>query len=199
MAKELPYFRFTPQEWQNGDISLESYELRGLFIDVCCYYWINDCSIALAKLEKRYNNNLDLLKQLLKLKIIQLDESNEFVSINFLNEQFNTLLDQRKLRQNAGSKGGKQKHSNAKAMLKQKSSYKDKDKDKDNIEARSKIFGENLTQFITSENRDEVIKFWKYWTEPNKSNTKLRFELQKTWDTKRRLDTWFSNIQKYKK
>jgi hypothetical protein len=37
------------------------------------------------------------------------------------------------MRQLAGAKGGKQKSSNAKAMLKQKPSYKDKDKDKDNI------------------------------------------------------------------
>ena len=33
MAKELPYFRFTAAEWLNDDISLESYELKGLFIE----------------------------------------------------------------------------------------------------------------------------------------------------------------------
>ena len=37
MAKELPYFRFTVQEWQNGKISLESYELQGLFMSRCGY------------------------------------------------------------------------------------------------------------------------------------------------------------------
>ena len=38
MAKELPYFRFTVQDWQNKDISLESYEMKGLFIDICGFY-----------------------------------------------------------------------------------------------------------------------------------------------------------------
>ncbi len=35
--------------------------------------------------------------------------------------------------------------------------------------------------------------FYNYWSEPNRSNTKMRCELQKTWDTKRRLATWARN------
>jgi len=129
MAKELPYFRFTAQEWQNGDISLESYELKGLFIDICAYYWIKDCSITLAMLQKRYSNVQDLLKALIELQIIKVEKNDEYVTINFLNEQFDILSEARKRRQEAGSKGGKKKRSNAKAMQKQSSSYKDKYKD----------------------------------------------------------------------
>jgi hypothetical protein len=33
-------------------------------------------------------------------------------------------------------------------------------------------------------------EFFRYWTEPNKTGTKMRFELQETWDLKRRLITW---------
>ena len=40
MSKELPFFRFTVSEWLNDDISLESYVLKGIFIDVCAFYWI---------------------------------------------------------------------------------------------------------------------------------------------------------------
>ena len=32
--------------------------------------------------------------------------------------------------------------------------------------------------------------FFDYWTEPNKSRTKMRFELEKTWELGRRLATW---------
>lgn len=32
--------------------------------------------------------------------------------------------------------------------------------------------------------------FFDYWSEPNREKTKMRFEQQKTWDTKRRLSTW---------
>ena len=36
-------------------------------------------------------------------------------------------------------------------------------------------------------------EFVEYWTEPNKSGTKMRFELEKTWDLKRRLERWAAN------
>ena len=38
--------------------------------------------------------------------------------------------------------------------------------------------------------KDMLINFIQYWTEPNKSKSKMRFELEKTWDTSRRLATW---------
>jgi hypothetical protein len=124
MAKELPYFRFTVQDWQNGKISLESFELQGLFISVCGYYWINDCRLTLTMLQKKFSNAKDLLKQLIELGIIKHENRHDKVEIEFLNIQYDLLSEKRKLRQLAGSKGG-----NAKAKVKQKHSYKDKDKD----------------------------------------------------------------------
>ena len=41
--------------------------------------------------------------------------------------------------------------------------------------------------------------FIDYWTEPNKSNTKMKYELNKTWETKRRLKTWDNNQKKWDK
>lgn len=129
MAKELPYFRFTASEWQNGDISLENYELKGLFIDICAYYWVKDCSITREMLEKRFRNDKELLKELFIIEVIK--ENKDFISIRFLDEQFDMLSEKRKRRQEAGAIGGRTKSSNAKAKLKQKSSYKDKDNNKD--------------------------------------------------------------------
>ena len=34
--------------------------------------------------------------------------------------------------------------------------------------------------------------FFDYWSEMNKSKTKMRFELEKTWEVSRRLKTWSS-------
>jgi hypothetical protein len=82
-------------------------------------------------LEKRFNNALSELEQLIKLGIIKVNPLTEFISISFLDEQFDLLSESRKRRQDAGSMGGKQRSSNAIAKLKQCSSYKDKDKDKD--------------------------------------------------------------------
>ena len=39
--------------------------------------------------------------------------------------------------------------------------------------------------------------FTDYWTEPNRSKTKLRYELQPTFDIKRRLATWSKNKDKF--
>ena len=48
---------------------------------------------------------------------------------------------------------------------------------------------------------DETIlnAFIDYWSEPNKSNTKMKFELNKTWQTGLRLKTWVSNQKKWDK
>lgn len=129
MAKELPFFRFTVAEWLNDDISLESYHLQGVFASVCAFYWFQDCSIAKAKLKKRFSDAQDDIEALINLGIIK-EESDGFISIKFLDEQFDLLSEKRKKRAEAGRKGGLSRSSNAKAMLKQSSSYKDKDKDK---------------------------------------------------------------------
>jgi hypothetical protein len=44
----------------------------------------------------------------------------------------------------------------------------------------------------------ELEKFILYWTEPNKSGTRVRWEQQGTFDIKRRLITWFNNIRNIK-
>ena len=54
---------------------------------------------------------------------------------------------------------------------------------------------------VLSFDYDESILngFIDYWTEPNKSKSKMKFELEKTWETKRRLKTWSANQKKWDK
>lgn len=40
--------------------------------------------------------------------------------------------------------------------------------------------------------KQELQKFKMYWTEPNKSGTKVRWQMQKTFEIRRRLFTWFN-------
>lgn len=51
-------------------------------------------------------------------------------------------------------------------------------------------------QTFKSELGDEYDNFIMYWTEPNKSG-KLRYELEKFFDIKRRVNTWMQNKNKY--
>lgn len=45
----------------------------------------------------------------------------------------------------------------------------------------------------------EVQNFTRYWTELNKSGTKQRWELERTFEVQKRLETWFKRAGKYNK
>ena len=209
MSKELPYFRFTAFEWLNGDISLESYDIKGVFSDICAYYWFKDCSITKAMLEKRFSNALTEIKTLLKTGIIKYKNGDEFLIISFLDEQFDQLSELRKRRQEAGRKGGKQGLSKPKAKPKQKRSYKDKDNNnnKDNsksestliIDKREAKFKSEVFEFADKYPETMLDKFCNYWTEKNPSKTKMKFELEKTFEISKRLVTWASRDNTFTK
>ncbi len=112
MSKDLPYFKFFPNEWLTGDITLESMETQGVFVNVCAIYWSKECRVALAGLEQRYGV---ALARLLKSGIIK--EKDGFAVINFLDEQWNELYNRHQINVENGRKGGL-KSSVAKAPLK---------------------------------------------------------------------------------
>ena len=58
---------------------------------------------------------------------------------------------------------------------------------------RIKFINELNKEFHTKYTKELRRAFFDYWTEPNKSKTKMRFELEKTWDTGRRLARWANN------
>ena len=62
-----------------------------------------------------------------------------------------------------------------------------------NIEERKLKFADTLKPFIDKFGRTMVNDFYRYWTQPNNSNTKFKRELEKTWDLSLRLDTWARN------
>lgn len=60
------------------------------------------------------------------------------------------------------------------------------------LNKRKKAFAETIRPFVDEGiySKDMCNKFYAYWTEPNKSRTKLRFEQQSTWDLALRLQFW---------
>ncbi len=101
MAKDLPYFKFFVSEWSDGDITLESYEVQGVFINVCSYYWSNGCDVSYSKLIKKFKDCTDSVDVLENEGIIKIE--GEMVFINFLDEQ----LGDRKQTSDNNSKAGK--------------------------------------------------------------------------------------------
>jgi hypothetical protein len=92
MAKELPYFKFEPNQWDNGNIQMLSREDKGLFIDLCSMYWsrLGEVPLKLA-IQKLCAGNATALSSLCDEKIIEVIDGNIF--INFLSEQLNEFDD----------------------------------------------------------------------------------------------------------
>lgn len=81
-------------------------------------------------------------------------------------------------------------------VLKEKLSKESKKKAAD-AAARAetiKAAAKKLTDEVYATDYPDSMKraFCLYWTEPNLSRTKLRYQMEKTWDTARRLATWAS-------
>ena len=90
----------------------------------------------------------------------------------------------------------KRKDTNASKRIRTHTKNADTDNDtdkKNNIDIRKLKFADTLKPFVEKYGKEMIRKFYDYWVEPNKSNTKFKQELQKTWDTNRRLESWNSN------
>lgn len=68
-----------------------------------------------------------------------------------------------------------------------------------NCGKREKEFYDQLVPWVSVYGPDMIRKFFDYWRERNKSRTKMRFELQPTWDLAGRLRTWEQKQNDYGK
>ncbi len=112
-----------------------------------------------------------------------------------LKRRMECMDEKKQKRIEAGRKGGiasakvKQKSTIAKAVKKTK---KNNTKTK-HINERYDDFDVMVKHYQTEFGEDTINDFITYWTEPNKSNTKMKFELQQTFDINRRLKRWAAN------
>lgn len=73
---------------------------------------------------------------------------------------------------------------------------KKKEKEKDKVAAkaatlsRKESFYQSLVPYVSKYPKEMIRAFYDYWSELNKSGTKMRYELEKTWELPRRLSTW---------
>lgn len=56
--------------------------------------------------------------------------------------------------------------------------------------SRKDSFYQSLVPFVGKYPKDMIRAFFDYWSEMNKSGTKMRFEKQPTWELPKRLATW---------
>ena len=82
-----------------------------------------------------------------------------------------------------------QSHSEPNASRVYKSIVDNSIKDKNKVNKRVIEFKNSINQ-IEGVNNNDKDNFFLYWSELNKSGTKQKFELEKTWDLNRRLKRW---------
>lgn len=105
MAKELPYFKFTVADWLTGDIVFESFNVQGLFINICAIYWQRSGVVSVDDINKRFKNPPELAE--LTDRFISVIDG--FISIKFLNEQFEERKHTSFQNSQNGSLGGRPK------------------------------------------------------------------------------------------
>ncbi len=84
------------------------------------------------------------------------------------------------------------------AKLSESSTIKD-DNNINNLASRKLKFADTLKPYLEMYGKNLLNDFYAYWTEPNKSNTKFRQELERVWDLKKRLNTWSKNDSTFTK
>ena len=67
-----------------------------------------------------------------------------------------------------------------------------------NLEEQERVIEQlTLKGYEPNSVKQEIAKFLSYWTEPNKSGSKQRWEMEQTFEIGRRLATWFSRIKTF--
>jgi len=107
MAKELPYFKFEPAEYLTKDISFCSLAAQGLFINLCSYYWQRECKLTKDQFLRRFKNELEF-NELLNEGVFNVSNDG-FISIKFLNIQYELATNKSLTNSENGSKGGRPK------------------------------------------------------------------------------------------
>jgi hypothetical protein len=172
MAKELPYFKFEPSEWLEGEIQVCSDESIVCFINLCSGYWLKLGNINYAfALHKYCKKDASVLQELIDSKILSLIDDK--ISISFLDKQLNEFKEISEKRTSAANKRWENKEENASAMqvhFKSNAIREDKSREKEIKEKRIvKKFSPPLLQdvilyFTENEYSKELaVKAFKYY------------------------------------
>jgi hypothetical protein len=166
MAKELPYFKFEPAQWDNGKIQFCDDDIKGIFIEMCCMYWqrLGDLPHALA-LQKHCKGNPTAIDMLKKFDVIDIIEGQ--IIIEFLDEQLNEFQETSEKRSKAANKRWK----NASAMQKQCKSNAIREEKKREEERR-----EEKKEVVFPFDSIEFKKNWQIWKNYKKTDHRFSYK-----------------------
>lgn len=206
MAKELPYFKFEPSEWLEGEIQICSDTSIVCFTNLCSGYWLKlgEMTYAFA-LHKYFRKDANIIQELIDNEILVVNENK--INISFLDKQLNEFKEISEKRSKAANKRWENKEENAQAMqlhstsnaIREEKRREEEKKEYNNtIEQRKLKFAKSLLPFLDQYGKELLREFCDYWTEHGENDKKLRFEKEKSFGLSRRLATWNKNNFKNK-
>lgn len=68
---------------------------------------------------------------------------------------------------------------------------------RDTFDKRKHTFGTTLIPYVERYGKEMIREFFNYWSEPNRTRTKMRMELERTWDVARRLAYWANHDKNF--
>jgi hypothetical protein len=213
--RDQPYFPFYVDDYLTDEKLVEcSAESQGVYIRILCImHKSEEYGVILLRQKDKQSDQqvLNFAEKLAKHMPFKIDIIKksliELIEEDVLQQIGDKLLQKRMIRDNsislsrseAGSKGGfatAKKTANiiAKDIANTVNANECVIENviKDKIEIRSEDFKNSIKPFIEKYSVEMCRAFFEYWSEPNPSKTKMRFELQKTWEISRRLNTWAS-------
>lgn len=111
-VKFLSYYKFTPAKWLSGEITLCSYEAKGMFIDLCALFWAKEGVLKESFVEQMMNKCSASVKQeLFALEILSYRDG--LLHINFLVEQLEEFEGISEKRSEAGRKSAESRKQNS--------------------------------------------------------------------------------------
>jgi hypothetical protein len=218
MSEKLSWFKFDPSNWMMGRIRKMDKSIQSDFLALICVYWNNECELSIEDAELEVGESV--LNQLIKYKIVK--KRDESIAIDFLDDQLVEICNTSEKRSIAAKKRWHAKdmqvHSNSNASALQTDAdkiredkirtYKSREEGEltgvaltlHQKKVREDEFRTNAESLVSIETpKEEVKKFCDYWTESKPKGRKMKFEMEKTFDLKRRLAKWLDNAEKWNK
>jgi uncharacterized protein YdaU (DUF1376 family) len=161
------YIRLLMEQWRNGGIPIEPERIKRL---------ITSFESSWPLLKSKFKEDAGVLKNK-RMEEIRME-------VNAFSEKQSQNIKKRwdKLAENKNSE------------LPLQDKPEKETKPLDDITARELAFKQSLYPHVGELHPKERVKaFFEYWSEKTHGGKKMRFELQKTWEVKKRLATWARN------
>lgn len=226
---KLQWFKFTPSDWMMGKIQRCPEITQARFMRLCCLYWNKEANLlrddAIIEIDQEHYDIL-ISKKIIQddgahVFIQFLDEQLEDITLTSKSKSRAAKIrwERYNAKQVQSTSNADAMHVHTDAMQNDAEKRREEERDKrererekerelttegepstfKNLNDRKIEFGTLVKDFVGTYSDDMCKRFFNYWTESNVNGKKMRFEMEKVFDLKRRLATWAKNDKEWNK